>query len=435
MNVGLTLTCGTCDGDTDCRIGFSNRTIQPLQLACPHCQTLMEITLDISQAPGYSLTFKNASNREDRSYRGPFDGRNPFFDLHLDFPVRSGNYVAGFTPFLVAIDALRGGDLGDSLPLMMKFSGKMNLLNQLAMQDDDIRRTIRLYFGANKQLFKQRASTFLDHDFGPSLDSGTIDDVLYSYLSRISASLIDIDKDAEWTEQAMQRIEALAEAGPDAFDALLAHLDETQFLSNLRRDCIGLYCPTYSAEISLRPAIFLDLVQGPDGPLVSGRVSSKEFGTYKDLYKDMCEVYSRQLNLVAALNNLAHRGDFNAFAPNEQGATLSSLDRFADKVLSDKFKYLPDSWVPLDPSAVDIGIRNAIAHNTVRYDEVNQIISYFPHKEGVRQDQEEIISYLGFMRKLLILFRDVHAVHQLVWLLGHHIYAWRARTGAGARLG
>lgn len=74
------------------------------------------------------------------------------------------------------------------------------------MQDDDIRRTIRLYSGANKQLFKQRASTFLDNDFGPSLDPGTIDDVLYSYLSRVSASLIDIDKDAQWTEQAMQRI-------------------------------------------------------------------------------------------------------------------------------------------------------------------------------------------------------------------------------------
>lgn len=84
--------------------------------------------------------------------------------------------------------------------------------------------------------------------------------------------------------------------------------------------------------------------------------------------------------------------------------------------------------MPLNPAAVHPGIRNAIAHNAVRYDEVSQMISYYPHKEGISQQREEVISYLSFMRKLLLLFRDVHAVHQLIWLLGHHTYDWQART-------
>ncbi|CAD0298158.1 hypothetical protein LYZ86_03925 [Xanthomonas hortorum pv. cynarae] len=388
----------------------------------------MEITLDISTGSGRSLIFKNASQLEDRSYGGPFDGRNPFFNLHLDFPVHSGKYVIGNTPFFAAMRALRAEHPDDALPLMIKFSEKMNLLNRLALQEDDIRRTIRLYFGANKQLFKQRASALIGHDFGPSLEQGVLDDVLYSFLSTVSAALINVEEDSIWTDRAVQRLEKLAEIDPAAFDDFLAHLHKTKFLENLRHDCVDLYAPTYGAEISLRPAIFLDLIQGPDDLLSSGRVSSKDFGTYKDLYKDMCEVYSRQLNLIAALNNLSHRRDFNSFAPIQQGVALNSLDNFANKTLSEKFKYLQDSWVPLNPAAVHPGIRNAIAHNAVRYDEVSQMISYYPHKEGISQQREEVISYLSFMRKLLLLFRDVHAVHQLIWLLGHHTYDWQART-------
>ena len=113
MNSNLVLTCLTCEGDTDCRIGFSNRRIQPLQFSCPHCTTLIELTLDITNAPGYELSFKNGEPREDRQYR-PFDGRNPFVDLHLDFPVTFGKYVMGLTPFMAAMGRIEAGQ-GDAM--------------------------------------------------------------------------------------------------------------------------------------------------------------------------------------------------------------------------------------------------------------------------------------------------------------------------------
>src|SRR3546814_20348733 len=101
MSSNLVLTCLTCDGDTDCRIEFSNRRIQQLQFSCPHCTTPIELTLDITNAPGYELTFKNCEPREGHQY-GLFDGRNPFVDLHIDFPVAFGQYAMGLNPFMAA---------------------------------------------------------------------------------------------------------------------------------------------------------------------------------------------------------------------------------------------------------------------------------------------------------------------------------------------
>lgn len=393
----------------------------------------MEIVLDTNQVPGYAFTYKNVRRQLDRAYDGPFDGRNPFFNLHLDFPVHHGKYVLGFTPFFAAMEALRGPNRDHGLELMTIFAGKLNALNRFTERADELRRTIRLYFSPNKQLFKKRVGALIEHDFGPSLRPGDVDDALYSLLAKSFAPMIDTKVDQQWTERAMLKLEEMDENKTEAFNAFLAHLDETKFLANLRSDCIEMYAPMYDAEISLRPAIFLDLIQGPDGPLASGRVSSKDFRAYKDLYKDMCEVYSRQLNLVAGLNNLERRGDFNAFATNAQGAALSSLDHFANKTLSEKFKYLGDSWIPLNLSAVDPGIRNAIAHHITEYDEVDQVISYFPHKEGVRQERVETTTYLSFMRNLLALFRETHAIHQLIWLLGHHTYAWQSSVAAKSK--
>lgn len=52
MNTCMTITCETCEKDIDCRIGYSNRRIQPLAFSCPLCDSPLGITLDTSHAPG-----------------------------------------------------------------------------------------------------------------------------------------------------------------------------------------------------------------------------------------------------------------------------------------------------------------------------------------------------------------------------------------------
>jgi hypothetical protein len=118
--------------------------------------------------------------------------------------------------------------------------------------------------------------------------------------------------------------------------------------------------------------------------------------------------------LVAGINNILHRGSHDAFAASKDGAALSSLDKFANKTLSDKFKYLDDCWFDFDRDVVSAGLRNAIAHHLTTYDEITQTITYYPEKEGVRQDKAESMTFLAFMRLILEIFREAHYLQHVI---------------------
>lgn len=418
MNTLFVLTCKICGGDTDCRVGFSNRRIQPMRFSCPHCASPVEIVLDTSKAPAFELTLVNGEQLADRQY-APFDGRNPFVDLHLDFPVSFGDYKMGFTPFLAALQRIRDdvGDEGRAYALFGCFSRNLNQLNFFADRNDEVRVAIKLYFGKNKQLFKRRVEQLLGIDLGPSLRPEDVNAALYLLISQIFQPFVHMGAVREFVEDLNAMIEGLARSKAQSFEAFVHHIVESGFLMNIQRDCLELYPEIYEAELALRPAIFLDLVNGSDDSMIAGRVSADDFPTYKDLYKDLCEVLNRQMILVAGINNLIHRDSHDAFAATRDGPALSSLDKFADKTLSDKFKYLDDCWFLIDREVVNAGIRNAIAHHITEYDERNQMITYFPEKEGLRQEKGQTMSFLAFLRLVLQIFREIHYLNHLIKML------------------
>lgn len=419
MNSNMTLTCGVCEGQIDCRIGYSNRELQPLSFACPHCASLMGIELDISNAPQAKFQFEGCMPSEDQI--APFtDSKNPFVDLHLDFPVRFGKYVLGSTPYFMALDELRGAsESEDTAHAKMAFHNeRLNQLNYFAHRSNEIKVIIRLYSGKNKQLFKKRVGAFLRKDLGSSLKPQDVNAALYQFLSFVFLPFVHFDE-----------VRSLAEGFPEVLKRLpMAPLNEfvrdvidSGYLGTLQKDCLKLYPEIYEAELPLRPALYLDLLNGYQKAKTAARVSTKDFQSYKDLYKDIIEVFSRQLVLIAGINNLFHRGDRNAFA-TISGGTLSSLEKFSAKTLSERFKYLDDCWYSIDGEVIDAEVRNSIAHNNVNYDEVTQIIEYFPKGGGIEPTPAQKIYFLDFMRMILAAFREVNNIHHLIKCLFYYEY-------------
>lgn len=426
MNTNMTLTCDTCAHDIDCRIGYSNRDIQPLNFACPHCGTLICITLDITDAPLSDFEFSGANPHDDKQY-GKFDGRNPFVDLHLDFPVWFGDYQMGMTPYMVAIQKIKtsGTDANECFMLMQYHNDRINQLNFFRTKASEVRSILKLYSGKNKQVFKKRVEQFIDKELNPSLEPQDINAALYTFVSFVFLPFVHFQSVSQFVEDFGEVMLNLANAHGPTFDAFIDHIIETSFLKNLQKDCLDLYPEIYGAELPLRPALFLDLIDGYERNKIAARVSVDDFTTYKDLYKDLAEVFGRQLILIAGINNIIRRDGHNNFAKPADGPALSSLDKFADKTLSDKFKYLDDCWYEFDQRIVDTKARNAIAHYTAEYDEVSQIITYFPEKEGVRQEQPQTMYFLDFMYMLLQLFRDIHYVHHIIKGLFYYEYLIR----------
>jgi hypothetical protein len=408
----MTLTCKICEQDTDCRIGYSNRKIQPLSFACPHCSSLMQVTLDISHAPSSSFQFKGCKASTNQT-RHLFNRTNPFVDLHLDFPVRFGEYIMGFTPFMAAMQDLNNPtDIDPNAPIhkMQFHAERLNQLNYFHDRADEVKAIIRLYSGKNKQLFKKRVGDFLKRDQGTSLKPEDINASLYQFISFVFLPFVHF---GEIKEMVSGFTDLTIRLHGQPLSDFVEHLISSGFLETLQKDCLKIYPEIYDAEMPMRPALYLDLTSNYKKAKTAARISTKEFQSYKDLYKDIVEILSRQLILIAGINNIIHRNNSEAFKI-VSGAALSSLEKFAAKTLTEKFKYLDDCWYSIEKEVIDAGVRNAIAHNNVQYNEITQEITYYPDGGGIQKTDGHTIYFLDFMRMILILFREMHNIHHLI---------------------
>ncbi|MBY6029239.1 hypothetical protein KUV41_07690 [Halomonas sp. DP8Y7-1] len=334
-------------------------------------------------------------------------------DLHLDFPVRSGEYEIGKTPFFMAMDDLRvatGVDGGKAHAMLQFHNFHLNALNEMAEKSGEIKRLINLYHGKNKQLFQKRAAAFLERPVEKSLLPQDVNARLYCVIAKVFSPFTVFAHSREISEEMPKLMQAMDQ---EKLSEFIADLDSSRFLSELQRDCLKIYPRIFDAELPLRPALFLDLTGNTEAEKTATRVSSQDFSGLKDLYKDVVEILSRQLVLVAGINNLLHRADANSFKSID-GGTLSNLKKYSAKALSEKFKYLDDCWFKVDMDAYNLDMRNAIAHNNVNYSGVDQVITYTPSGGHLEPGSDKTMTFLEFMRLLLVAFREMHSLHHVI---------------------
>jgi hypothetical protein len=75
-------------------------------------------------------------------------------------------------------------------------------------------------------------------------------------------------------------------------------------------------------------------------------------------------------------------------------------------------RFIP--WFQMFDDGTDNQLRNAIAHVKTDYDEVNQIITYYPRLEGMNQEKAEQITFIQFMKRLLQTYREMRRLNHLI---------------------
>lgn len=405
MNINQRFKCCACETHIDARLGMSNRDIQPIRFACLECGEGIEIV--ISQHEGAKV-----KGAELVPFDGPFDGSNPFVDIHIDFPVSFDKYVIGETPFMKAVDRI-----GYENYRIHNF--RLDSLNDLYKKNDVLKRIIRLY-SKNPDLFGRLCKKEFNEELR-SLEQKDVNLTLYSVLAKVFYPFAMPNDNAEAVELYMNLMGVLHNDKKEAFESFIKEIIETDFLKNLQRDCLEIYPKILESELALRPALFLDFDDKYESELVGFRVSVDDFQKYKDVYKDISEILSRQLVVVAGLNNLMHRGDHNSFK-NIGKHTPKNINKFADVAFGQKYEHLDDSWYEIDNGVLDNQLRNSIAHYKAEYDEITQVITYYPRKEGIKQDKPESLYFLDFMRKILLSYREMHRIHQLIKCLFNYYF-------------
>lgn len=435
MNINLCVQCDECSRKTNCRVGMSNRDIQPLKFSCKGCGSIIALDFHVPNAntldnraveamlagkgPKGVRVNQGVSHRVSGATEIPiergFDPAFDFVDLHLDFPVVFGEYVMGFTPFLQA--SQRAGAEATQFHRL-----RLGLINEHYKKYPQVTKLIGMFskgfYGPFRETARKR--------FKVVTKSNNLEDInatLYTVISEHVLPFTLPDDNQQLVLGYSGLVMSLAQSKRPGLVAFLQELFDTGFLASLQRDCLKIYGPILNAELPLRPALFLDLDPSYAEGTTAMRVSSQDFDEYREVYKDMAEVLSRQLVLVAGLNNLLKRGDHNSFAERKakSGKNLApaSLQDYADVSLGGKLVDLDDPWIQIDPAAMDNALRNAIAHNKIDYDEISQAITYYPKLEGMEGETERQIQLLDYMRRMLVLFRQVHRLHHLVKCLNY----------------
>lgn len=406
MNVCKRFQCDTCETLIDCRIGMSNRDIQPFQFACPNCEERISFVFG-------SGNDELTGAAEIIDFEGPFKGEHPFVDLHLDFPVYFGVYVQGMTTFFRVTEEL-------GLKEYLHLAERLQLLNALLPFKRDLESVITQYRRGDLDKFEKTCKKLP----AVTLKSHKKQDVLaaiYTATSSMSSPFTIHEQNKELASGSTHMYRYLHST---FYDNTVKFIDEilgNGFLMNLHYDCLSLYPKILDMDLPLRPAFFYDYLQEEEYRDVPARVSTAYFDSCNNFYKDLAEVFSRQLTLLAGLNNLLKRGDHNEFEPSlkvtekqKPRNELASLSKYADIDLGRKLNFIDNSFYNINMDAIDNRLRNGIAHYKYQYKESTQIITYYPSKEGMKRLKSEDISFMAFLRKTLLLFREVHSLNHLI---------------------
>lgn len=407
MNINVILKCNTCGKLIHCRIGISYNTSQPLRFVCPTCRSPIDADFNHKASPeDASLQFSGASNQDDTNIA---DAEH-FVDLHLDFPIFYGDYVMGMTPFIRATEMI-------GFDNVRHFANRIGIIDQRTKETEEIKNIIRLYITENWDLYQKKMHEYFSKDQFPCELPIDRNQCLYQFLELAFMAHNDPEENVEFVTTFSKDIYDLSKRSPEVLNNFLDEVISTGFLKELQKECLEIYPRILDAHLILRQAIFLDYLNNPEFKTIALRVSNSKFEDFKDLYKDMSEILSRQLILVAGLSNITVRKSHNLFDVSKAGAP-PSLEKFADFPYGKKMDFIDEpAWHEICFDLVDNQLRNAIAHHKTDYDPVGQVLTYYPRLEGLQRSRSENITFLEFSRKILETFRLMHKLNHLIKIL------------------
>lgn len=401
MNYTGMLICDECDNKINVRVGASNKRFYILSFVCNGCGSPIYIKISDGRVNDIDGAHVIAPIK-------PFDEGIDFVDLHIDFPVRLNNvYSPGITTFIRSSMSISNDN-------MLVHKSRISDLNGFSFYCSDLKKAINYYIKGKDELYRKKinyifnAMNIEEFSFKEPIEKYFS---IYKFIGIAFSAFFDRNEVVASCVNYEKAIKEMSEKSSKSLDDYIVFLNESGFLKNAQFDCLKIYPLIMKYEILFRAALFLDFDSTDECLNVPHRVSALEFNDVKDLYKDIVEVFSRQLVIVAGINNILKRGDFDKFLDSKK---VSSLNGFADFSVGSKPNFLDDLWCDIDIFSCDNKLRNAIAHCKVSYDEITQEIVYFPSKEGVRKEKSQSISFLSFSRKLLLIFREMHKLNHLI---------------------
>lgn len=400
LNLG-TLECEECGNSFSCRIGLSNRQDQPFSITCKECGS--SLSLELSKDGTIKRSGLKDSNKKAEYH----------VDLHLDFPVFEHEEHPIISPFIMSAIIAGDSNIG-------QHAHNMHKLNNISHDLVSIKNAFTFYSKGNHKSFSRKANDFLE------ISSTVTNDIqaeilLFKYLFELIEPFSELTLTNAAIDDFTNTIKSLSQNKSTELDVFTKELLNTRFIKISINDTIKIYKQILQREIIFRPSLFLDFDPSYVNKKVPYKLSTKDFEYISDLFKDISETISRQLVVVAGVNNIIKRGDHNLFNPVISNANKhlepKSLKEYSDFDFGKKLDHIDSSWFVISKDIADNQLRNSTAHFKWEYDSITQEITYYPKKEGLERIANSQIYLIDYCKKIIDSFRVMHKLNYLSHLL------------------
>lgn len=396
LNLG-TVECEECGGSFTCRVGLSNRMIQIFSIACKECGAVSSI--EVSETQNIKVNGIKQSTSEPQYH----------IDLHLDFPVFEHDQHPLISPFMMS--NMMGGSLNTS-----KHANNMHLLNNITENIVSVKNTLNFYLNKKYKVFGRKVSEYLHiEEINPTQFQAEM--LLFKYLFELAEPFCDLDSTNQSIELFLKKFKNLEKSSKNELNSFIKEITNSRFIDNGINDSVKIYRQILLKEVIFRPALFIDYIDTYDSKKMPFLLSTKDFEYISDLFKDISEVLSRQLVVVAGVNNLIKRNDHNKFkvvlSRRNKNLEPKSLKDYANLDFGRKLDFIDSSWFPITSDIADNQLRNSTAHYKWEYDSTTQIIKYFSKKEGLDRSASNEIYLIDYCKKIIESFRVFHDLNYL----------------------
>lgn len=405
LNLG-TMECEECSESFTCRVGLSNKKTQILSITCKECGSTSEI--EVSETHSLKVSGIKESSNEPKYH----------IDLHLDFPVFEHEQHPLISPFMMS--NMMGGSFNTS-----KHAYDMDLLNNISSNIIDVKNTLSFYLKKKYKIFSRKVSSYLDiEEINPNKIQAEI--LLFKYLFQIIEPLSDLESTNRSVDIFLEKIRFLSENSLNELNDFTKEISQSNFIDSSINDSVKIYKQILVKEVIFRPSLFLDHIENYDHKTVPFLLSTKDFEYISDLFKDISEVLSRQLVIVAGINNLIKRNNHNKFkvvlSKKNKNLEPKSLKDYANLDFGRKLDFIDSSWFPISTKIADNQLRNSTAHYKWEYDSATQLIKYYPKKEGLDRLVSDELYLIDCCKKIIESFRVFHQLNFLLHTVNLRVY-------------
>ena len=399
------IKCRVCGSITRIRLQVGLQDEHPIIVTCGKCGTSLTGKVHIEQDNiGLIFSFDNADETEEQSsdYMVECSGEFPTMKQHKT----SEEDLINISPFIRVMSSLKDNDGYE------RFGNAVSQLKLTKLKWIDYKKIFNLFQNKSEYLVQEIKKEFVGkisqcRDELEVLRAVHLIEVhaFYSPLKREIVENLSFSSD-------------ILKLDPIQLKSLVYYLNshDGYHLDDLQELIYKIYDEFIEVYQYLIPALVLQYCKDNAFDFEEEGSTTSTFDSIKQFYLDAYEALGTLMVIPVALNNIKYRSDINKMNPIDN--KITSLDEFIGQTKATRYHFCLDqeiytSFLNLN---VNAKLRNAIGHNDVDYDTINQLITYIPNpKDRTKKQTEYLLEF------------ESEAIHMFQGILGISEYLYRLR--------